>query len=107
MSLPAGVPGLGPVLEHLHLVALLLPDQFADHHGLGQILAVVGLSIVVHHQQRLELDGVAGLAVHQLHLDDVAGLHPVLLASRLDDGVHGSSLRTAPSRWSRGGRRAF
>src|ERR671930_104081 len=39
MSLPPGVAGLGSVLEHLDLVALLLADQLPLDHRPAQLLA--------------------------------------------------------------------
>jgi hypothetical protein len=53
----------------------------------------VRLPLVVHHEDGLELDLRAGVDLHELDLDHVPGLHPLLLASDPDHGVHAFLLR--------------
>ena len=52
------------------------------------------LAVLAHHQHLVEGHVAAGLGVEQFHLDNVALGNAVLLASGLDNSVHGGLQKT-------------
>src|SRR5204862_442874 len=63
-------------------------DDLAGHRDLGQGVHIGGDVVTIDQEQRSQVDGRAGLGDDLLDLDDVSDRHLVLLAARLDDGVH-------------------
>src|ERR1700730_1069959 len=91
LAMPAMAPVVLPPLElhDQHLAALALRHHLADHLGRGERLWLDRhLPLVVHEQDLGELDRRALVLAETLHVDDLAGSHPVLLAARRDDRFH-------------------
>src|SRR5690242_14820090 len=91
LPMPAMPPVVLPSLE-LHdedLVALALRHHLPYHLGGGQRLRLDrDLPVVVDEENLGELDRRSLVLPEALHLDDLAGSHPVLLATRRDDRFH-------------------
>jgi len=82
-----GVAGLGPVLEDLDLVALLLPERLRRDRRLRGLGADVRLPVVVDDEDGVEGDRLA-VVNDLLDLDHVALLDLLLFAPGLDHRVH-------------------
>src|SRR5215210_780780 len=92
---PALIAALGLELEHVYLLAALVPVHDCRHLDLGQASGVEH-RILVAEEDRLELHRVALLSAHAVHEQGVALLDAVLPASDFDDGVHELERRARP-----------
>src|SRR5262245_45700414 len=99
MAVLAAVPLPAPHLEHDDLLAQALADDLradlgARHEGLAD-----RDGLAAEHQDLGELDEVADGALELLDTKAITLVHPILLATRLDDRVHPS--RPCSGSWFR------
>ena len=76
-------------LDDADLVTLAMRLHRGSHPGTGDIGRAYGdVDALAHYEDLVELHGGAGLGVELLDAHDGPRAHPVLLATRGNDGVH-------------------